>query len=101
MLLPRSEGGVLLGIITSLLYIVESILLAPVALAADASSGPAPGYSAICLVARDENIYLREWIEYHTLCLGNRGVSGAGPRAARQSMYGSWIMPWRGIFYIF
>ena len=30
-------------------------------------------YSAICAVARDENRFIREWAEYHTLCLGNRG----------------------------
>lgn len=36
---------------------------------ATSKKGP-PGYSALCAVSRDDNRYLREWIEYHTLCLG-------------------------------
>lgn len=47
--------------------LVAALLLA-YGLTAAASAKPG-GYSALCVVGKDENLYVREWVDYHK-CLG-------------------------------
>ncbi|PNW77661.1 hypothetical protein CHLRE_10g446150v5 [Chlamydomonas reinhardtii] len=50
---------------------ILSLLVCPAAVAAAAASGSGSdaGYSALCAVGRNENRYVREWVDYHK-CLG-------------------------------
>ena len=53
------------------LLLLVLLLDGATALVGSSSSKPATikDYSAICVIAKDENRYLREWAEYHR-CLG-------------------------------
>lgn len=65
---------------------ILSLLVCPAAVAAAAASGSGSdaGYSALCAVGRNENRYVREWVDYHK-CLGESSrvlsCEGAAHRA--------------------
>lgn len=58
---------------------VAELLLWLLFTAAAAVSSTPDNYSALCVVAKNENFYLREWVEYHQ-CLG----AGTGDRLGPQ-----------------
>lgn len=47
--------------VTCLLILCSAVLPSSLAAPSDYL-----GYSAICVVAKDENRYIREWLEYHS-----------------------------------
>ena len=60
----------LISFLLGIFFLVPVVYLHAAATAEVSGGRPAAGYSAICAVSRDDNLYIREWVEYHTQCLG-------------------------------
>lgn len=67
-MLNTTPGIPLLGLVPCVCLLLL-LTLELTAAAADSPRSHPGGYSALCVVGKDENLYVREWVEYHK-CLG-------------------------------